>query len=119
MKFFAVATLFAATAMAGIVPSEFSWISQTGLTNLNKANAENTCGDNTVMCCTGFTPSTGGFSDSDTVLSKMGRQVPGKVEGGKSCSPCGPDNKGQSVACCTGGSGNLINLPCIAIGSIL
>ena len=88
MKFVAVATLFAATAMAGIVPSEFSWVSQTGLTNLNKANAENTCGDNTVMCCTGFTPSTGGFSDSDTVLSKMGKQVPGKVEGGKSCSPC-------------------------------
>lgn len=91
MKFFAVATLVAATAMAGAVPRSYRWISHNDRSEsgLSSSHAQNTCGTNNVKCCQGFSPEHGlSRQDESRFRAGLGEGVPGELQGGNNCGPC-------------------------------
>ncbi|GKZ73995.1 hypothetical protein CBS63078_8384 [Aspergillus niger] len=122
MKSFSVATLLAATAVAGVVPQNYQWISHNDRSEsgLTRSHAQNACGTNNVRCCQGFSPEHGlSRQDESRFRAGLGEGVPGELQGGNNCGPCGNDQGSRSVACCSEGSYNLISLPCIAIGRLV
>lgn len=91
MKFFAVITLVAATAMAGAVPRGYQWISHNDRSGsgLSSSHAQNTCGTNNVKCCQGFSPEHGlSRQDESRFRAGLGEGVPGELQGGNNCGPC-------------------------------
>ncbi|GKZ32000.1 hypothetical protein AbraIFM66950_001017 [Aspergillus brasiliensis] len=106
MKVFAIAALLAATAMAGVVPQNYQWISHNGRSDsgLTRSHAQNACGTNNVRCCQGFSPEHGlSRQDESRFRNGLGEGVPGELQGGNNCGPCGNDEGARSVACCSEG----------------
>ncbi|GKZ53866.1 hypothetical protein AnigIFM49718_008651 [Aspergillus niger] len=106
MKFFSVATLLAATAVAGVVPQNYQWISHNDRSEsgLTRSHAQNACGTNNVRCCQGFSPEHGlSRQDESRFRAGLGEGIPGELQGGNNCGPCGNDEGSRSVACCSEG----------------